>query len=67
MADERPKGAGPGYYMGVGLFVVLVGLVMAAASGGNQLSDLALLLGAVVFVFGLLAKAVQIGTRSGRD
>lgn len=67
MSGEK-KGPGPGYWMTVGVVIVVLGAVIQAATGNDGSAlELGLVIGGAIFVFGVVAKAVQIGIRSSRE
>lgn len=63
---EKTNGTSPGYFMFVGIAVAILGAVLGAASDSDAAS-IGMVLGGAIFLFGLVAKAIQIGVRSSRD
>lgn len=68
MSDETAKGSSPGYWIYAGAFIVVLDLILKGTGNVDSGVVLVVLLaGLAMIVFGVLAKAIQLGVRSARD
>jgi hypothetical protein len=66
MDESRKAKAGPNYWIGAGLVVVVLGLALQHGSDENQAGTIGLVAGGAMFLFGIIAKVIQLGIESSR-